>query len=273
MLKDHMKLLARISKQTEDLYNVVAEPMYATKPGSLGFPSEIAQSSYYPGDVRITREEIERVSRLMEAESLFSENTRIEKLDEASFNVLQASVEVDDHGPWQISKQGSNVSGTVRIVRGDHSVHLQKVCEELKKARQYAANKLQEDFIDRYLTSFRTGDVEAFRESQRLWVKDQKPAVEVQFGFVEPYRDPYGVRAEFEGIVAMVDAEQTKVLTRIVEQSSKYIRKLPWAENATENGGKGLFEKELFEPPDFTSLQGKNVPQLKIHPTGMIGGC
>lgn len=89
-----------------------------------------------------------------------------------------------------------------------------------------------------------------------MWVKDIKPAVEMVMGFVEPYRDPFGVRAEFEGLVGIVNREETKALTTLVENSTKFIRRLPWAEGSTENEGKGPFEKSLFEAPDFTSVQG-----------------
>lgn len=56
--------------------------------------------------------------------------------------------------------------------------------------------------------------------------------------------------------MAFVDVEEPKVLTRLVENSAKFCPQLPWTGNATENYGKGIFEKELFEPADFTSLQG-----------------
>ena len=96
-------------------------------------------------------------------------------------------------------------------------------------------------------------------------MKDIKPAVETQFGFIEPYRDPFGVRAEFEGLVALVDAEETKLLTKLVENSARFIRRLPWAGVSNgENDGKGPFEKDLFEAPDFTSLHGMRADCFHI---------
>jgi dipeptidyl-peptidase III len=75
--------------------------------------------------------------------------------------------------------------------------------------------------------SFKTGNIEAYKEAQRIWVKDAKPSIEVILGFVEPYRDPYGIRAEFEGLVAIVDREETKKLTNLAENSDIFIRGLP----------------------------------------------
>ena len=87
------------------------------------------------------------------------------------------------------------------------------------------------------------------------------PRVENIFGYVEPYRDPYGIRAEFEGLVAISDPEETRALTKLVEHSATFIRRLPWADgDSLENDGKGPFEKALFEPPDFTSIHSTYKP-------------
>jgi dipeptidyl-peptidase-3 len=83
------------------------------------------------------------------------------------------------------------------------------------------------------------------------------PSVEGFFGCIEPYRDPFGTRAEFEGLVGIVNEKETQNLTALVKESSTFIRRLPWAEGHTENDGKGPFEKELFESPDFTSLHSR----------------
>jgi hypothetical protein len=50
-----------------------------------------------------------------------------------------------------------------------------------------------------------------------------------------------------------VDSEEAKVLTL---ESTKFIRRLPWAQGTHENNEKGPFERDLFEPPDFTSVHG-----------------
>ena len=239
-----------------ETFESIREPLYSLRPSSLGFASEVAQSSYYPGDIKITRQEIECVSRMLETEGVYPENTRIQKTSEDRqliYRVLQASTEVEPDKTRRISIPGS--SEEIIITQGDHANELRPVCQCLERAREYAANSQQKAVIDQYLESFKTGEVEAFKESQRLWVKDLQPTVENAFGFVEPYRDPHGTRAEFEGIVAFVNIEETKVLTELVNSSAEYICNLPWTENATENNGKGPFEKELFEPPDFTSLQ------------------
>jgi dipeptidyl-peptidase III len=102
-----------------------------------------------------------------------------------------------------------------------------------------------------YIESFSTGSLEAYRKSQETWVTDVSPRVENILGFVEPCRDPYSVRAEWEGVVCISDPDETSKLKALVDGSSKFICMLPWAVPG-ENDGKGPFEASLFQAPDFT---------------------
>jgi dipeptidyl-peptidase III len=252
-----LEKLAGESPVLKKLHNEVVKSMMSRPPFSLGFPSEQAQSAYYPGDQHISRDEIALVSRALEERSIYPENTRIRKMhltEPPVFEVLQASVESE--GLTQEFRLPDS-KGVVRIVCGDHSKELALICSELAEASKYAANEEQKTFLAQYIESFRTGSLHAYRDSQRTWIKDKGPRVENIFGFVEPYRDPYGIRAEFEGLVAISDIEETKTLSLLVENSDKFIRRLPWADSRSlENDGKGPFEKALFEPPDFTSIHG-----------------
>ncbi|KAL8781442.1 MAG: hypothetical protein Q9213_005994 [Squamulea squamosa] len=226
--------------------------MFSPQPSSLGYPSEKTQSAYYPGEAQISPDEVTFVSRTMENLGILPENTRIRKIyesDQIVFEVLQASVE---DGVQSLKSQDMN--GSIRIRKGDHSKELKLVCENLRSAAHYTAYPLQKQFLKEYEQSFWTGDLEVYKDSQKTWIRDTAPSVENIFGFVEPYRDPFGSRAEFEGLVAIADREETAVLTRLVNMSSSFIKQLPWTEGFLENDGKGPFEKVLFEPPDFSSI-------------------
>jgi dipeptidyl-peptidase III len=252
---EKLQQLVAANPEASSLYSEVGTVMRAIPPFSLGFPSNTAQSMYYPGDCKITQQEIKAISHAMEQWGIFPENTRIEKVEaegELLYYVLQASSQSTPPREYKLPENQARVL----VKTGDHSIELSKICANLNEATKCAANSTQKQVITQYIRSFETGDLQAYRGSQRTWVTDLNPRVENIFGFVEPYRDPFGIRAEFEGLVAISDPEETKTLAKLVEHSDQFIRRLPWAAGATENNRKGPFEKSLFEPPDFTSIHG-----------------
>ncbi|KAG9242072.1 peptidase family M49-domain-containing protein [Calycina marina] len=252
---DFFRKLGQKSSKLKELYEAVAVPMFSIPPFSLGFPGKMTQSMYYPAPLKISQEEISLVSKSLEERSIYPENTRIQKSVVSGvtiYEVLLASTEAaEDFVEFHLP----SLDGYVRIIKGDHANELKLICSCLAEAAKNAANVTQKIFLAEYIESFQTGDLQAYRQSQRTWIKDKQPRIESIFGFVEPYRDPYGTRAEFEGLVAISDPNETKVLTALVDHSAKFIRRLPWIDGrSTENDGKGPFEKALFEPPDFSSV-------------------
>lgn len=94
----------------------------------------------------------------------------------------------------------------------------------------------------------------AYRASQKLWVRDNSPSIEHIIGFVESYCDPYGVRAQWDGAVCLADEDETRRMKAFVDKSAYFASMLPWA--TEENNGKGPFEKEVLSIPNFSILHG-----------------
>ena len=219
----------------------------------LGFPDAGHLSNYYPDSPDITKQDIELIGDFLAEKGILPENTRIRKTKDGNFEVLIASAlqkpppEGRDAGQetmWEL--KGPLQGKTAKLVFGDHIEEMAKIALHMKKAGLSAANDTQKKMMDEYAKSFGTGSLNAFKESQKLWVKDIGPEVESNIGFIESYRDPAGIRSEWEGMVAMVNKERTKAFQKLVDAAPSMIPKLPWPRD---------FEKDTFVAPDFTSLE------------------
>jgi dipeptidyl-peptidase III len=240
--------------------------LYETKePGMMhfGYPENGHLSTYYPDSPDVTKEEITLVGEFLEKQKLLLENTRLRKTRSGDFEVLIASgiahppARDRDLGNVDTFDLGGKLSGKkLKLVFGDHLNEMAKIAVEIKRAQREAANDIEKKMHDEYAKSFGTGSIQAFKESQKDWVKDKGPMVETNLGFVETYRDPHGVRGEWEGFVAMVNQERTRAFGKLVESAPSMILKLPWSKD---------FEKDEFLSPDFTSLEvlsfaGSGIP-------------
>ncbi|KAK9324302.1 peptidase family M49-domain-containing protein [Lipomyces orientalis] len=246
-------------------FNVVEAAIYDTEPSAsalLGYPESGHVTGYYPlsssGDV-IAKSDIEAIHDAIGGIYL-PENTRVVKESSSKFVLLVASsVEeptVVDGEKLVFAVPGISESATVTVKFGDHGREMGLIADALAKAAEYAANPTQKAMLDAYVTSFKQGSMQAHKMSQRQWVKDIGPAIETNIGFIETYRDPAGIRGEWEGLIAMVNKERTKTFGALVNGAQKYIGMLPWSKE---------FEKDVFTPPDFTSLEvmtfaGSGIP-------------
>lgn len=235
-----------------DLYNQVREDIFNVDGALLlGWPEGGHISNYYPDSkVTITKKDVEIINEALASRGIMPENTRITKTAEGEFTVLVASANTSNttsyypQEPIEVTKNGSKLSISIKF--GDHSKEFKEIVANLKEALKYVANETQQKLISKYIESFETGSMNAHKESQIEWVKDLNPLVESNIGFIETYREPSGVRGEWEGMVAMVNQEQTAKFGRLVAAAESLIPYLPWDK---------LYEKDKFTPPDFTSLE------------------
>jgi len=194
-------------------------------------------TGYYSSD--ILKHELEIVDKFLTIINLSHLNTRIGKVKEKEYIVFVASVNLREKQTHIYEEN------RIHIVYGDYSPLLRRVSYHLEKAGGFSANKNQKKMHQNYVRHFNTGDIEIHKESQRDWVKDVGPIIECNFGFIETYEDPLGVRAEFEGFVAVVNKRQSLQTSAVVERADKFLSKSPWPKE---------FEKDKFLKPDFTSL-------------------
>lgn len=182
----------------------------ATEPMHLGYPAAGHASAYYPDSPDISKDEIQAIGDLCEAKKLQLENTRLSKKGDiyelliAGGEETPATEDQDLQGVYEFELEGALKGKKLKLVYGDYLNEMRQIAFAMKQAIPEAENENQAKMLEAYHKSFRTGSLKAFRDSQVAWIQDKGPAVETNIGFIESYRDPHGVRAEWEGLVSMV---------------------------------------------------------------------
>ncbi|KAF4534336.1 Peptidase M49 dipeptidyl-peptidase III [Lasiodiplodia theobromae] len=259
-----LKALATLTPESLQLYEKFKNDIFADKHVGtmhLGYPDAGHLSTYYPDSPDITKEEITIISDFLENKRLLPENTRIRKTKDGFDVLIASSLDSPSQDQRDIKESEWELDGKLKgkklkLVFGDYSKEMATIADAIKKARQYASNDTEKSMLDAYEKSFTTGSLEAYKDSQRFWIRDKGPMVETDIGFVETYRDPHGIRGEWEGFVAMVNKERTRAFGKLVEAAPSLIPRLPWEKE---------FEKDKFLSPDFTSLEvltfaGSGIP-------------
>jgi dipeptidyl-peptidase-3 len=254
IVKKYLNPSNKYDKILLDMLDEFTEVIYSNPKTKLGFPpNEI--STYYSKNV--TEDEIKLVQEFMELQGWSPYNTRIFKKD----NILIIKIACSHYNPEL--KYNSDLVGIenlnlifpttyfyktkqIEIKYEDFDFSMHKVCNNLRSAQIYCANTNQLNMLESYITSFEYGSIPHHIHGSYVWTKDINPNVESYIGFIESYRDPQGVRGEFEGFVAVVNKETSKKFTNLVNDAQKFIELLPWGKQ---------YEKDTFLKPDFTSLE------------------
>uniref|UniRef100_A0A9J8DKW2 Dipeptidyl peptidase 3 n=1 Tax=Cyprinus carpio carpio TaxID=630221 RepID=A0A9J8DKW2_CYPCA len=237
----------------ETLWGCCCEPLYSLedKQKQLGL-GEKGISAYFSGNCCL--EDAEFAQKFLDSKNLSAYNTRLFKTEidgKRCYEVRLAS------GKSEVCCGKHEFEDSVfSVKRGDYAFLMEKVCQNLEKAKDYAANENQKRMLEEYIRSFTCGSVEAHKEGSRYWIKDKGPIVESYIGFIESYRDPFGSRGEFEGFVAVVNKAMSARFAQLVSSAEVLLPELPWPP---------AFEKDIFLKPDFTSLDvltfaGSGIP-------------
>lgn len=231
------------SKKALDLFSESVDEIYTVEPAArnlIGFPQDGHVSGYYSENIQ--NEDIKIVQDFLEKEKIDPLNTRLFKDENGDFTLHIAAAEQASASNIYDLPNGKKI----QVSYDDFQPYMSKIAQAIHDALPYTANETQKSMLEAYYTSFKNGSIDAHKESQRFWLKDLSPQVETNIGFIETYRDPQGVRAEWEGFVAMVNKEQTLKFNRLVDNAPLFVSRLPWTSE---------FERETLNKPDFTSLE------------------
>ncbi|CAG2227517.1 DPP3 [Mytilus edulis] len=254
-------------KGIKALWDSVSDRMFSlvTRQKELGL-GEKGTTTYFSSNCNL--DDAKLCQEFMDSKDLSAYNTRLfktEKNGQTCYEVRLASALTEGGsiegcpegilGTHQFTSSTSK-SYSFTVTRGDYSKLMAKVAENLGKAKEHVANDLEKQMLTEYIKSFTTGSIPAHKDGTRHWIKNIGPIVETYIGFIESYRDPFGVRGEFEGFAAVVNKEMSKKFTELVNNAEHLLALLPWP---------AAYEKDTFLKPDFTSLDvlafgGSGIP-------------
>lgn len=107
-------------------------------------------------------------------------------------------------------KKDGKLTEDVWRIGGKYSKTIEKIIENLTKAKQYAENDRQKKIISLLIDYYTTGDLHTFDEYSIEWLKETDGRIDFINGFIEVYGDPLGYKATWEGIVEYRDLEASK---------------------------------------------------------------
>lgn len=127
-----------------------------------------------------------------------------------------------------------------------------KIIYYLDKAKEYADNDAQRNYITSLIDYYITGDLKKFDEYSILWAEDTKSDVDFVNGFIESYGDPLGMTASWESYVNFKN-----------KKSSARTEKI--------SGNAQWFEDHSPVDPRFRKPNVKGV-SAKVITAAMLGG-
>ena len=100
-----------------------------------------------------------------------------------------------------VRNEDGELTERVWRVGGLYGPAIEKIVDDLLKARPYACTPQQERVIDLLVEFYRTGDLRTFDDYSIAWLKDTASLVDFNNCFTESYGDPLGMKASWEAIV------------------------------------------------------------------------
>jgi dipeptidyl-peptidase-3 len=215
------------STRASELLVGVMDKIYSLSSGELqlAMPGS-GVTTYYSPNIR--REDVDCVQRWMTsalpADSSY--NTRVVKSADDALQLRIAAANFRDGGKHSFEGR------TIHLIYGDPAFapFLDAAAQFMDAALPHAANENQLEMLSKYSEHFRSGDITLHKASQVAWVKDVGPAVECNLGFIESYRDPVGVRGEWEGFVAVVNRKMSEKFGGLVDAAKALLAQVPYSD-------------------------------------------
>lgn len=130
-------------------------------------------------------------------------------------------------------------------VGGLYSPALERIVENLLKARPYADTPEQQKVIDLLVEVYRTGDLRTFDDYAIHWLKDTESLIDFVCYFTENYGDPLGMKASWEAIVNFKDLAATERTKKLSANAQWFEDNSPVAPQFKKEKVKGISAKVI----------------------------
>lgn len=130
-------------------------------------------------------------------------------------------------------------------VGGMYTQAIERIVDNLLKARPYADTPEQQKVIDLLVETYRTGDLRTFDDYSIHWLKDTKSLVDFTNYFTESYGDPLGMKASWEAIVNFKDLAATERTEKLSANAQWFEDHSPVAPAFKKEKVKGISAKVI----------------------------
>ena len=145
-------------------------------------------------------------------------------------------------------------------IGGIYDAEIQRICDELRKASEFAENETQKKEIALLIDYYTTGDLRTWDEFNITWVKDTLGVIDFVNGFIEDYNDPLGRKGAWEGHVNIKDVKAS-ARTMILSSNAQWFEdNAPIDPRFKKSEVKGVTAKVI----DAVCLSGDAYPATPI---------
>ena len=104
---------------------------------------------------------------------------------------------------------------------GIYGAAIDRICECLEKAAEFADSDAQREYIDLLIKYYRTGDLRIWDDYNVAWVQDTGCKIDFINGFIEDYNDPLGRKGSWEANVNIKDDEASR-RSKILSENAQW---------------------------------------------------
>ncbi|MBP5229748.1 MAG: dihydrofolate reductase [Bacteroidales bacterium] len=159
-----------------------------------------------------------------------------------------------------VMKEDGTIEEQVWKVGGLYSKSIEKIIENLEKAKEFAETEGQKKTIELLVKYYTTGDLRDWDAYNIQWVNDGAKVVDFTNGFIEDYDDPLGRKATWEGIANFKDLAASRRTEAISSEAQWFEDNSPVDKRFKKENVKGVSAKVI----NVTALGGACYPSTPI---------